>query len=717
MRSAADLPRSARRRLLLAIGVLAAAVGALMGPVPSALMAPIIWSGASAGPSRLTTLVVPANAPPTASASGTSVTVSWNPVQFEDGSLAAGYRVRRYDAAGAGATVAGGCAGTITALRCVELGVPSGVWRYSITALHHGWTGPESARSSAVSVGSATLTFTSSTSLTTLPATLSGTVSGFGPSDGLTFRLDGPTGPVLVGSPTATAANGSASISVTIPAGTDDSPHSVFIVGSSGRVASAAISVVVPPKLTTLQAFDMNGNGRMDRVVAAFDEPLAAYSAGTAPWTLTAVPSGGSLSSVAVSGSTATLTLAEGAGAPTTAVGAFTVALAASGAGIRDAYGHQASFAATVPADRAAPVAVASPLLLDSNANGKVDRVTVNFSESLAAYSAGTIPWTVANVPTGGSLLSVAVSASSATLTLSEGATSSTAVGAMTVALGSSATGVRDAAGNLTAMATVAPTDGARPIRVSSTMRDNTTNGKVDQVLVTFSETLAAYSAGTTPWTLSGAPSGATLLSVAATGPQVTLTLNEGAGTADTAVGTFTVALASNAAGVRDTAANLAVQPAAAPSDGAAPVVTGMTDTNGTTNGLFEPGDTMSLTFSEALLSAGVPTGPVVTLTDPVGAGSDTLTISGLTSGSRSLGSDNYLSGDGTTASWTSAAVVSGANKVVTVTLGTTCSGTGCPGLTRASGNPTLSFAPAPTLSDAVGNLATGVRNQGIRLF
>ena len=43
---------------------------------------------------------------------------------------------------------------------------------------------------------------------------------------------------------------------------------------------------------------------------------LAAYSAGVAPWTLTNVPSGGSLLSVVVNGTTATLTIAEGLGAP-----------------------------------------------------------------------------------------------------------------------------------------------------------------------------------------------------------------------------------------------------------------------------------------------------------------------------------------------------------------------------------------------------------------
>ena len=37
-------------------------------------------------------------------------------------------------------------------------------------------------------------------------------------------------------------------------------------------------------------------------------------------------------------------------------------------------------------------------------------------------------------------------------------------------------------------------------------MRDNDSDGKVDRVVVTFDETLAAYMAGTAPWTLTNVP-------------------------------------------------------------------------------------------------------------------------------------------------------------------------------------------------------------------
>ena len=149
----------------------------------------------------------------------------------------------------------------------------------------------------------------------------------------------------------------------------------------------------------TLVMRDVDGNGKVDRVLATFSETLVA-SSDTAPWTLTAVPSAGSLASVSTSGATATLVLTEGAGAQNTAVGSFRVVLAASATGIRDAAANHSSFASTAPVDQATPVLV-SLVMQDVNTNGKVDRVLATFSESLAAYSAGTAPWTLANVPLG----------------------------------------------------------------------------------------------------------------------------------------------------------------------------------------------------------------------------------------------------------------------------------------------------------------------------
>ena len=264
--------------------------------------------------------------------------------------------------------------------------------------------------------------------------------------------------------------------------------------GTEGTRTSVTINTGAPT-LVSLQAFDANANGKIDQVVATFSETLTTpYTAGTTPWTLTNVPSNGTLASVAVSGASATLTLNEGTGAATTALGTFKVALAANSGGIRDSVGNQASFAATAPTDKAAPARTAMDLR-DIDGNGRIDRVVLTFSETLAGYTAGTTPWTLANVPSGGSLSSVSVSGTTATLTLNEGSgAKDTAVGSATVALATSATGIRDSLGNLSSFAAAAPADLASP--VGAAVAGNDGGGTVsrlqtgDAVVLTYSEAI-----------------------------------------------------------------------------------------------------------------------------------------------------------------------------------------------------------------------------------
>lgn len=93
-------------------------------------------------------------ATPTATAAGTTVTVSWTASTLATGAAVSGYRVARYDAATLTAqTILSGCAGTVSSLTCVESAVPSGSWKYSITPVFAtNWTGAESAKSATLVV-------------------------------------------------------------------------------------------------------------------------------------------------------------------------------------------------------------------------------------------------------------------------------------------------------------------------------------------------------------------------------------------------------------------------------------------------------------------------------------------------------------------------------------------------------------------------------------
>ena len=149
--------------------------------------------------------------------------------------------------------------------------------------------------------------------------------------------------------------------------------------------------MIAAPILSTLQFFDTNANGKIDRIVATFDQTLAAYSAGTAPWTLTVAPSGTSIASVSVAGAVATLTLNEGV--VDTAATGMKLALASNVNGIRNASGSLSSFAATAVADKAGPVPTnVTSTNVAAGTAGKMeagDTMTITFSEAIAAPVTG----------------------------------------------------------------------------------------------------------------------------------------------------------------------------------------------------------------------------------------------------------------------------------------------------------------------------------------
>jgi hypothetical protein len=189
---------------------------------------------------------MPAGSTPAASVSNRSVTVSWSQ-QTIGGTPVGGYVVRRYDGSGNVQMIGASCAGTIAALTCTETGVPGGSWRYTVQPRHNNWAGAESGMSSAVAVAAPTFTFSGSTDIASLPATLNGTLANYITGETVTFRLDNPsTGTVLAGTvvPSPIPAGGGAAVTVTVPAGTSAGTHTVYAIGSQGDVVGATVAVV-----------------------------------------------------------------------------------------------------------------------------------------------------------------------------------------------------------------------------------------------------------------------------------------------------------------------------------------------------------------------------------------------------------------------------------------------------------------------------------------
>jgi hypothetical protein len=228
------------RRPTLALAV------ALVLTVLGQNVAQAVWQPGGGGSGYSKASALPAGSTPTASAAVRQVTVSWT---ASGGAVpVSGYAVKRYATNGTLQSIGSGCAGTISGLSCIEQAVPAGEWRYTVTPLNNNWRGTESAQSTAVTVAAPALSLTPTT-VTSLPATLGGQISNFLGAQTVAFRLDNPTtGTVLSGSitPSPVPTSGTATVSVTIPAGTSNGVHTVYAVGSAGDTASASVTVSLP---------------------------------------------------------------------------------------------------------------------------------------------------------------------------------------------------------------------------------------------------------------------------------------------------------------------------------------------------------------------------------------------------------------------------------------------------------------------------------------
>ncbi|MFL6098641.1 MAG: hypothetical protein ACJ71T_01655 [Actinomycetales bacterium] len=239
-------------------------------------------------------------------------------------------------------------------------------------------------------------------------------------------------------------------------------------------------------------------------------------------------------------------------------------------------------------------------------------------------------------------------------------------------------------------------------------MSDRDSDGRVDQVVLTFSENVSCHDPCLSPWTLSNVPSGGTLQSVSASAGTVTLGLLEGAGAPDTSAGSFTVALANDPVnGVVGGGGAAARFAATAPADAAPPVPVGLSSTPGAQPGVMEPGDTFTVSFSEPIAPGSVHAANVKEL-DQNGAGNDEVIVVGLSDGAINLGSNDYVTQPGGTVVFaTSTLTMANGNVSIVSTISGLCTGTAC-GMTGTPVASPIGFRPEPALTDASGNHATG---------
>lgn len=223
-------------------------------------------------------------------------------------------------------------------------------------------------------------------------------------------------------------------------------------------------------------------------------------------------------------------------------------------------------------------------------------------------------------------------------------------------------------------------------------------NGRVDRVVATFDQALTDSCPTPGAFVFTNTPSGGARGAVTFSGTTVTVAVTEGAGARDTAVGTFQVQL--DAGCVTASGSGMAATfPATTPVDKAKPVLLDVVDTNGTTDGMAQLGDTLTFTFSEAMATAA----PSTVVTEGPGTAGQ-LSINGIIS-TTNLNPQNIYAVT-TDVTFDSEVVTSGSQVTVTLEVCTF----GCANVGQGRSSPGITFAVSPSLQDLAPtpNTATG---------
>jgi hypothetical protein len=385
-------------------------------------------AGAGRGSVGVATLVAPSAPGATATSGSSTVALEWVAAGAPSGSVK-GYWVDRSD----GETVSPACGtgpGTLVAsTHCDDLHVAGGTYTYRVHAVFRSWTALSAPSSAVVVEGDhvapdVTVTFPVAGNVANAAAfdagcrplgfcgavtdpsgvatvTISVRAAGGDYWDGSRFGSSTEVMlPASVAEPGSTVSTWSypfalpADGTYTLHLQAADAMGNATTGGTYSASATATIDCT-SPVLQALQMLDSDQNGKVDTVVATFDDEVAPTTS-TAGWLLADAPSGATLGRVSSAGRVVTLHLTEGRGAADTGPGSFTVALAAANSDVHDAAGNPAAFAPFVPSDGAEPVVVSvgDQHGAVKHTPGKAepgDTLDVTFSEPMASVMNPTV--------------------------------------------------------------------------------------------------------------------------------------------------------------------------------------------------------------------------------------------------------------------------------------------------------------------------------------
>jgi hypothetical protein len=250
------------------------------------------WSRTGAGSAFVGARHLPTGPTPSLNLTGTApnrgVAVTWAPVVvYSGGPAIAQYVVRAYNATSGleRSPIGAGCAGTITATTCTEATVPSGTWKYSVTARLASWQGAESPRSAALLVdnvaptGVITSPANGATVTRTVPVTSNSADTG---GSGLAtvafqYRPHGTGAWTTIGTPSVALSASWDAAQLT------DGSYDLQVVNTDGvgnQSTSPAMSVTVEnPRPTSITVANGNGNAASgDTVTVVWSRAMKATS-------------------------------------------------------------------------------------------------------------------------------------------------------------------------------------------------------------------------------------------------------------------------------------------------------------------------------------------------------------------------------------------------------------------------------------------------------
>jgi hypothetical protein len=246
---------SVRRHIVVA----AVLVTVLSTGVAYAYFSTTLASGSSA---QAVAGALPPASTPTAAVSGGSVTLSWPQSTVAGQRLGSytggGYSVKRYPAAGgAGATVSGSCATTITGsgstLSCLAGAEPQGSWVYTVTPVLNAWMGIESAKSNSATVSTLTLTAPANgTSTSSNRPTFSGATTS---SSAVTLNIYAGSG--VSGSPVQTLATTPSAGNWSVEATTALTPDGTYTAQATQDSGSSGTSTFAVDTISSTDALSL----------------------------------------------------------------------------------------------------------------------------------------------------------------------------------------------------------------------------------------------------------------------------------------------------------------------------------------------------------------------------------------------------------------------------------------------------------------------------